>query len=338
MGCSLSDSQKSKQTAEAPTESKQSKISPYEELSLRYKQVWKQNQELRKMVLQMGEENEKHRAEFDQKIANLITTIQLLELNLKQQNSRIQANSKQVETLSQKSPASQVTVKQNDDSLTMKDLEESDGLSAEFKTPDTSKAVKTIPLLPKISPGSLSTVSSEDVTPEKDKKTEDSIQESSVFLSDSPGETWNDPDTNQPTSPIMLKVIPGAKKKYQEAFKAYSNREFNAAITLFSDFLKQYPNDMDADNSQYWLGQSHYQLENFAQAEQAFRNVLKHYEHKDTKLGYKTPDAMLMLGRIYVHRSMPIKGKFYFEKIIERFPESRSAAKAKREVQSLSVF
>ncbi len=338
LGCSFSSSKQPKQTAETSGESNKTKITPYQELTLRYKQLWKQHQALRKTLLRLEEKNKQDQINFDQKFSNLTTTIQLLELNLKQQNSRIQANTKQVESLVQGSPGLKITKKQKDKSLNTKDLDESDGLSDEFITPDTSKAVKTIPFLPKTKSGDSSTKISGNKDREKERKTDNSRQGSSVFFSDSADESWTDPDLNQPVSPIKLKIIPGAKKKYEMAFKAFSNREFNKAIKLFSDFLKRYPNDRDADNCQYWLGESHFQLENYIQAEKAFRKVLRNYEHKETKLGYKTPDAMLMLGRIYVHKSMPIKGRFYFERVIERFPNSRSAVKAKREVQSMSVF
>ena len=71
-----------------------------------------------------------------------------------------------------------------------------------------------------------------------------------------------------------------------------------------------YPSDMDADNSQYWIGQCFYQLEDIDSAEKAFRKVLRNYSHNDTKKGYKTPDAILMLGRIYTNKKQPIKGSF----------------------------
>lgn len=149
---------------------------------------------------------------------------------------------------------------------------------------------------------------------------------------------WEDPDLNSPVSPITLKVIPGAKKQYQHAFKIYSNREFAKAIELFEAFIKRFPDDLDADNSQFWIGKAYFQIGDDYKAEQAFRRVIRNYRHNETRQGFKTPDAILMLGRIYSKRDKPIKARYYYQQVIERFPGSISADKAQKEIQSMNSF
>ena len=139
-------------------------------------------------------------------------------------------------------------------------------------------------------------------------------------------------------SPIHTTAVPGAKRRYQSAFKVYSERNYEKSIKLFEEFILRFPNDQDADNSQFWIGQAHYELGNYLSAEIAFRKVLKNFEHGETKRGFKTPDAILMLGRLYMVREMPIKAINYFNHVIQKYPQSRSAVKAKREKQALNSF
>ncbi len=312
----------------------------YKDLASKYKQLFNQNVELRKRLNNLEQKRQNENDQSDQTIKNLTNTIQLLEINLKQMNSRLINNSERLTQLSAKEtkPISIPSTTSQSSSINDKKTEIS-GLSEDFQTPEGSKAIKTIPLLQNESSKTSDRKSeSKNNSNQISKITVEEEDPNSVFITKKPKSAWDDPDLNPPSSPIKLKVVSGAKKLYQQAFKTYSNRDFKNAIRLFSEFVKRYPSDMDADNSQYWIGQSYYQLEDLLSAEHAFRKVLQNYPHNDTKRGYKTPDAILMLGRIYTHRNQPIKGRYYYEKVIERFPTSRSAAKAKREVQSMRVF
>lgn len=324
-----------------PISNKQ-EVSIYKDLSSKYKQLFRQNLELRKMLQAVEEERKKEREETTKKINNLNNTITLLELNLKTSNSRINKLSDQVTQFSaeQSNPKESYKISKPLEMPTGDASAISDGLKGDFKTPDSSKSIKTISLLP------LPVTKSNSTTPEKTsvieqpkaKKPQKTNSVDSVFYTKDPKASWQDPDLTPPKSPIQLKIVSGAKKSYQNAFKVYSNRDFKKATSLFNDFLKRYPSDLDADNSQYWIGQCFYQLEDVQSAEKAFRKVLKNYPHNETRKGYKTPDAILMLGRIYTNKKQPIKGRYYFEEVIKRFPNSRSAAKAKREIQAMTIF
>lgn len=307
----------------------------YKDLASKYKQLFKQNVELRKRLIKLEEKRQKENDESSETIKSLSNTIQLLEINLKQMNNRLKNNSDRLTQLSAREtkPIELPSSTKKPASVKIEQTEVA-GLSGEFSTPKGSKAIKTVPLLP----DATAKAKKQSVTIKKENDLMAAEDSNSVFITTKPKSAWEDPDLKPPTAPINLKIVPGAKKKYQQAFKTYSNRDFKIAIRLFKDFVKRYPSDMDADNSQYWIGQSYYQLDDFLSAEHAFRKVLRNYQHKETRRGYKTPDAILMLGRIYSQRNQPIKGRYYFEQVIARFPTSRSAAKAKREVQSMSVF
>jgi TolA-binding protein len=45
-----------------------------------------------------------------------------------------------------------------------------------------------------------------------------------------------------------------------------------------------------------------------------------------------------MLGRIYLSRRKPEKAKYYFQNVIQNYPSTRAAYKAKLEIGSLKVM
>ena len=356
-GCSASQEKTKTRQVSASEE----EISIYKDLASKYRQLFKQNVELRKMLQNQQEQNQVEKEQTERKIKNLTNTIALLELNLKQTNAKLKASQETQSQISAAKPEkefAQQPAPRNDVPDASPDDEDTEGLSADFQTPEDSRAIKKFSLLPSANhsetrdqslPKQKTDRSTQPKVPPKPGDKNESPQsaeteaksdgsEESIFYSEKAESSWEDPDLTPPKSPIQLKVVPGAKRQYQEAFKTYSSRDFKEAIVQFQTFLERYPSDMDADNSQYWIGQCQYHLDDLMAAEHSFRNVLRNYAHKETKKGYKTPDAILMLGRIYLQRNQPVKSRYYFQEVMKRFPDSRSAAKAKREIQAMTVF
>lgn len=264
-------------------------------------------------------------------------TMSLLELNLKEVKSIVTNLSATKSNTVKRSERSETQNKLHPDKP--KALSStSAGFIREMRIPDNSKAVETISLLPSSSFQSQSKKIKQKKSPRKPhlktvlKKPKNQTKTEKRELQ------WEDPDLNTPVSPIPLNVVAGAKKQYQKSFKVFSTRNYKEAIEQFNNFLLRFPNDQDADNSQFWIGQAYYSSGNYLKAENAFRKVLKNYNHGDTKHGFKTPDAILMLGRIYQIRNKPIKAMRYFQQVLTRFPDSRSALKAQIEIQTFNSF
>lgn len=67
------------------------------------------------------------------------------------------------------------------------------------------------------------------------------------------------------------------KQDYEVAYSYVIQRDYGAAQAGFTDFLKRYPKDSLVPNALYWLGETHYQQRNFADAAEAFDLVTKMY-------------------------------------------------------------
>lgn len=111
--------------------------------------------------------------------------------------------------------------------------------------------------------------------------------------------------------------------------------QYEPAIQTFKEFLEKYPDDLESDNAEFWIGHAYFQMEKFTQAERFFRNVLKYYSHRPTEEGHKTPDAIYMLGKMLLLQGFSKKAAYYFEQTILSYPDSAAAQNAKESLKGI---
>ena len=146
-----------------------------------------------------------------------------------------------------------------------------------------------------------------------------------------------DADLLEPTGPRKLSTHPPAKRLYEKGFALFAQKDFSQSILVFKNFLNRFPNDFYSDNAQFWIGESHRFLNQSEKAEQAYRQVLRNYEHKSTLEGYKTPDAMYRLGQNFKKARRFEQARQFFRTLAERFPETSAGRRARNELLMLQV-
>ena len=146
---------------------------------------------------------------------------------------------------------------------------------------------------------------------------------------------FHDPDLEPPETPQLLRRRPGVKKLYNQGMDALIKQNYDEAIRMFENLVIQFPDDLDADNAQHWVGHAHFKLRQLEDAELAFRKVLRNYEHRPTSQGYKTPEAILMLGRVMMLRKQTEQAHYYWEEVTQRYPDSSAAREAKKDLAKL---
>ena len=162
------------------------------------------------------------------------------------------------------------------------------------------------------------------------------LQQSVAISKESKEPEFEDPDLSEPENPVILIRHPGVKKIYNQGMNEVIQRQHESAIRIFENYVKRFPEDMDSDNALYWIGHSYFQLKQNQKAERAFRKILTGYEHRPTSQGYKTPDAIYMLGKISERRRDPAASKYYYRTVIARYPGSVAARNATRDLNRLS--
>ncbi|MDX2266351.1 MAG: tol-pal system protein YbgF [Hyphomicrobiales bacterium] len=95
------------------------------------------------------------------------------------------------------------------------------------------------------------------------------------------------PDAAQPSRLSSAE----ARSLYDQAYGSLVKREYDAAETYFTQFLRQHPNDPLAGAAQFWLGETAFVSGEYRQAADLFLKSYTNYPASE-----KAPESLLKLG------------------------------------------
>jgi TolA-binding protein len=135
-----------------------------------------------------------------------------------------------------------------------------------------------------------------------------------------------------------------AVELYQTAYIDYTRGNYNLAITAFQEYIRRYPSTDLAEKAQYWIAESHFSLAKshqargeadratpeFERAVQEFRRVLIEYPRGD-----RVPTALYKRGLALIELEQPTLAEADFRFLIDQFPSTEEAGRAKEDLQRL---
>jgi TolA-binding protein len=134
----------------------------------------------------------------------------------------------------------------------------------------------------------------------------------------------------QPDAPKVDDTPADKNEHYAAAYRAYSERDFAKARTLFRSFIERYGTDAQADNAQYWLGAS-YLIENRpATALAELKKVIQNFRGGDA-----VDEALLDMAEAFYRLRACSDSRNALETLIRTQPSSPLAAKAKQKLKEL---
>jgi tol-pal system protein YbgF len=141
------------------------------------------------------------------------------------------------------------------------------------------------------------------------------------------------PPPDSPTSSTGGGGAPGvsAEQLYQNAMRDKSAGNLELALQQFAEFLRLFGRTESAPNAQYQIGEIYYQNGDFELALKAFDMVLEKFSENN-----KTRDAMYMKGMSLVKLGRRAEGARQFQELVEAYPSSEQATKAKAQLKSLN--
>lgn len=148
-----------------------------------------------------------------------------------------------------------------------------------------------------------------------------------------------DPGTAKPDAPPktadpgqVAATTPVAEQDYENAWKRLREKDYRGAIQQFKKFVENHPKSTLTDNAQYWIGESHYALQEFDQAILEFDEVRKKYPDGD-----KAPAAWLKIGFAFAELGNRVDARLILQEVINRYPQSDAAEKAREKIQALDT-
>lgn len=118
-------------------------------------------------------------------------------------------------------------------------------------------------------------------------------------------------------------------KLYNSALDALDKDDMKGARDGFSKMLELYPNSSQADNAQFWIGESYYREKWYQKAILEYQKVIENYPK-----GNKVPGAYLKQGLAFFELGEAENAKLILNELLKKFPVSSEADIAKKKLAS----
>lgn len=115
---------------------------------------------------------------------------------------------------------------------------------------------------------------------------------------------------------------------YADARKAYDNGDLDKARQLFQKLIKEFPKSKNADNAQFWIGESYYREKWYERAILEYQSVIENYPN-----GNKVPAAMLKQGMALQQIGEKPSARLILEELVKKYPKAPEAAVAGRKLK-----
>lgn len=117
---------------------------------------------------------------------------------------------------------------------------------------------------------------------------------------------------------------------FDAAQRDFNRGNYQLAIAGFDDFLDLASDSRQADDAQYWKGESYYSLNEMDRAIQEFLKVRDVYPDGD-----RVASATLKIGYAFLRKEDSATAGRYFETVVREFPGSSEATLAKDKLEEL---
>lgn len=117
------------------------------------------------------------------------------------------------------------------------------------------------------------------------------------------------------------------KQMYADAKKAYDNGDLERARQGFLQLLKTYPKSSNADNAQFWIGESYYREKWYEKAILEYQTVIEKYPK-----GNKVAAAMLKQGMAFLKIGDKSNARLILKELQKKYPKSNEAAIAAKKL------
>lgn len=129
---------------------------------------------------------------------------------------------------------------------------------------------------------------------------------------------------------MSLKSLIDAQKQpprslFDTGLEKYRGGRFADALSDLKAFLSSNPDPALVDDTQFWIGETYYSLGKYEDAILQYDMIEKKFGSSD-----KLPDALLKEGMAFYKTGDNETGNLILQRLIQRYPNSEAASKAKR--------
>jgi tol-pal system protein YbgF len=144
-------------------------------------------------------------------------------------------------------------------------------------------------------------------------------------------------EASKPQKPSTPPVAAAAVAKpasdqalYSEAKKAFDDGNVESARKGFQQLIDEYPQSSQADNAQFWIGETYYREKWYEKAILEYQKVIEKYPS-----GNKAPAALLKQGLSFLKIGETNNARLVFKELVAKHPSTNEASIAKQKLGSL---
>ena len=121
-----------------------------------------------------------------------------------------------------------------------------------------------------------------------------------------------------------------AKTVYETAKSAYDKGDWVKARQLFAQLIQEQPKSENADNAQFWIGETYYNEKWYEKAILEYQTVIEKYPK-----GNKVPAAMLKQGLSFLKLGDQSNARLVLKRLTEKYPKTNEASIASAKLKDI---
>jgi tol-pal system protein YbgF len=123
---------------------------------------------------------------------------------------------------------------------------------------------------------------------------------------------------------------PSEEQLYNTAKQAFDQGNFEKARQGFQELLSRFAKSTNADNAQFWIGETYYQEKWFEKAILEYQKVIENYPK-----GNKVQTALLKQGMAFSNLGDHPNARLILREVIKKYPQSNEAVLAKKKLDEI---
>jgi tol-pal system protein YbgF len=133
-----------------------------------------------------------------------------------------------------------------------------------------------------------------------------------------------------PASSAVAAAPASDQALYLEAKRAFDDGNLEAARKGFEQLITDFPQSQEADNSQFWIGETYYREKWYEKAILEYQKVIEKYPS-----GNKVPAALLKQGLSFLNIGETNNARLVLKELVAKHPSTNEASIAKQKLESL---
>jgi tol-pal system protein YbgF len=138
------------------------------------------------------------------------------------------------------------------------------------------------------------------------------------------------PKSESKIRPESAAKVPSEEELYTKAKLAFDQGNMPQARRGFEDLVQRYPSSGNADNAQFWIGETFFREKAYEKSILEYQKVIEKYPK-----GNKVPSALLKQGHAFLALGDKVNSRLIFEELIRKYPNTAEAKAASEKLKEI---